>query len=102
MDTLRNQFDRLNNSKWNNLNEKPIVVICRISKGKVTEGMSILQQKQSILEFMFKYNIKPHNKKLELLSNIEFFKYQCSARFINEQLPMINALKTYKIWKNYG
>jgi hypothetical protein len=88
MDTLTGQFNRLNNSKWNNLTGKPIVVICRISKGNVTKGMSILEQKQSTLEFNTKYNIKPHN--------IEFFKYQCSARFINEQLPMINALKTYK------
>jgi DNA invertase Pin-like site-specific DNA recombinase len=96
MDTLTGQFDRLNNSKWNNLTGKPIVVICRISKGNVTKGMSILEQKQSILEFMFKHNIKSHNKKSELLSNIEFFKYQCSARFMNEQLPMIDALKTYK------
>lgn len=87
MESLTNEFDKLNNSRWD-LSEKPIVAISRISRGKVTQGMSILEQKQSILNFITKNKIKPNN--------IEFFKYQCSARFIDMQLPMIDALKNYK------
>lgn len=87
MESLTDKFDRLNNSKWN-LSEKPTVAICRISRGKVTQGMSILEQKQSILKFITKNNIKPNN--------IKFFNYQCSAKIIDMQLPMIDALKNYK------
>jgi hypothetical protein len=95
MENLTNQFNRLNNLKWHDLSEKTFIAICRVSKGKVIQGLntpeqgfSTPEQKQSILEFITKHNIKPHD--------IQFFKYQCSARCIDLQLPMINALKDYK------
>ena len=88
MDSLSGQFDRLNNLKWNNLTGSNIIGISRISNGDVNKGLSISEQKLNIQHFIIKYNINP--------KSIEFFKYQGSARNINEQLPMINALKTYK------
>ena len=88
MNTLIGQFDRLNNLKWSNLTGTNIIGICRISNGDINKGLSISEQKLNIQQFIIKFNINP--------KSIEFFKYQGSARNINEQLPMIDALKTYK------
>lgn len=85
---ITDQFSRLNNSKWVDLNNKDIIGICRISGGKLGQSLSIPPQTENITKFLIDKNIKP--------KSLDFINYQCSARDIDEQKEMIKSFEENK------